>query len=106
MHVSFVGFDMETFDWSNLDQTATNETACREVRALTSWCQDNNLHLNISKTKELIVDYKKQQGEGLAPFSFSVSTVERVSSFRSLGVHVSEDMTWTHHTDSITKTAR
>ncbi|KAI3375811.1 hypothetical protein L3Q82_004093 [Scortum barcoo] len=32
-----------------------SETAYREeVRALTSWCQDNNLHLNVSKTKELI----------------------------------------------------
>ncbi|KAI3355125.1 hypothetical protein L3Q82_017989 [Scortum barcoo] len=35
------------------------ETAYREeVRALTSWCQDNNLHLNIGKTKELIVDFR------------------------------------------------
>lgn len=25
------------------------------VRALTSWCHDNDLHLNVSKTKELIV---------------------------------------------------
>ncbi|KAI3366907.1 hypothetical protein L3Q82_009551 [Scortum barcoo] len=32
--------------------------------------------------------------------------VERVSSFRFLGVHISEDLTWTHHTDFITKSAR
>jgi hypothetical protein len=34
------------------------ETAYREeeVRELAVWCQDNNLSLNVSKTKELIVD--------------------------------------------------
>ncbi|KAI3359959.1 hypothetical protein L3Q82_013840 [Scortum barcoo] len=40
--------------------TGDDETAYREeVRALTSWCQDNNLHLNVSKTKELIVDFRR-----------------------------------------------
>ena len=29
------------------------------VRDLAVWCQDNNLSLNVSKTKELIVDYRK-----------------------------------------------
>lgn len=40
--------------------TSDNEMAYREVvRVRTSWHQDNNLHLNVSKTKELIVDYRK-----------------------------------------------
>ncbi|KAF7640834.1 hypothetical protein LDENG_00010950, partial [Lucifuga dentata] len=39
--------------------TDNNETAYREeVKALNSWCQDNNLSLNVSKTKEMIVDYR------------------------------------------------
>jgi hypothetical protein len=41
--------------------TNNNETAYREeVRELAVWCQDNNLSLNMSKTKELIVDYRKR----------------------------------------------
>ena len=37
------------------------ETAYREeVCDLAVWCQDNNLSLNISKIKELIVDYRKR----------------------------------------------
>ncbi|KAI3375668.1 hypothetical protein L3Q82_003976 [Scortum barcoo] len=87
--------------------TSDNETAYREeVRALTSWCQDNNLHLNVSKTKELIVDFRRRQREEHAPLSINGTTVERVNSFRFLGVHISEDLTWTHHTDFITKSAR
>ncbi|XP_034095100.1 thymidine kinase, cytosolic isoform X2 [Gymnodraco acuticeps] len=80
--------------------TDGDETAYREeVENLTSWCQDNNLHLNVSKTKELIVDYRKQQREGHAPIAINGTTVERVSSFRFLGVHITEepDMDSSHH---------
>jgi hypothetical protein len=39
-----------------------NETAYREeVRDLAVWCEDNNVSLNVSKTKKLIVDYRKRQ---------------------------------------------
>jgi hypothetical protein len=41
--------------------TDSVETAYREkVRDLSVWCQDNNLSLNMSKKKELIVDYRKR----------------------------------------------
>ena len=44
--------------------TDNGETAYREeVRDLAMWCQDNNLSLNVSKTKELIVDYRKRRAE-------------------------------------------
>ena len=39
--------------------TDNDETAYREeVRDLAVWCQDNNLSLNMIKTKEMIVDYR------------------------------------------------
>ena len=42
--------------------TNNDETAYREeVRDLAVWCQDKNLSLNVSKTKELIVDYRKRR---------------------------------------------
>ena len=41
-----------------------DETAYREeVRDLAMWCQDNNLSLNVIKTKEMIVDYRKRRTE-------------------------------------------
>ena len=44
--------------------TNNDETAYREeVRALGVWCQENNLTLNVNKTKEMIVDFRKQQRE-------------------------------------------
>ena len=41
--------------------TNDDETAYREeVRDLAIWCQDNNLSLNVCKTKELIADDMKR----------------------------------------------
>ena len=44
---------------SNNDETAYME----EVRDLNVRCQDNNLSLNVIKTKEMVVDYRKRRTE-------------------------------------------
>ncbi|KAI3368085.1 hypothetical protein L3Q82_026903 [Scortum barcoo] len=70
---------------------------------LTSWCQDNNLHLNVSKTKGLIVDFRKRN----TPPSPSTGLWWRESAASgSSGFTSVKDLTWTHHTDFITKSAR
>ncbi len=50
-----------------------------EVERLTLWCQDNCLSLNVSKTKELIVDFRKRQKRPYTPLMISGTPVERVS---------------------------
>lgn len=42
-------------------------------------------------------------GGGHAPTYISDAEVERVSSFKCLGVHITEDLSWKLHTDTITK---
>ncbi len=78
---------------SNNDETAYLD----EVERLTSWCQDNCLSLNVSKTKELIVDFRKRHLRPYTPLMISGIPVERVSCFKYLGVNISEDLTWTTH---------
>ncbi len=77
-----------------------------EVERLTSWCQDNCLSLNVSKTKELIVDFRKRQQRPYTLLMISGTPVERVSSFKYLGVNISEDLTWTTHIQTQVKKAR
>ncbi len=77
-----------------------------EVERLTSWCQDNCLSLNVSKTKELIVDFRKRHLLPYTPLMISGTPVERVSSFKYLGVNISEDLTWTTHIQTQVKKAR
>ncbi len=48
--------------------TDNDETAYREeVSNLTKWCQENYLSLNIDKTKELVVDFRRQSREHTHP---------------------------------------
>ena len=68
--------------------TNDDETAYREeVRDLAGWCQDNNLSLNVGKTTELIVDYRKRRAEH-APIHIDGAVVERVDSCKYLSVHI------------------
>jgi hypothetical protein len=68
--------------------TDDDETAYREeVNDLAVWCQDNNLSLNVGKTKELIVDYRKRRCEH-APNPHQRAIVEWVGIFKFLGVHI------------------
>ncbi len=62
--------------------------------------------LNVSKTKELIVDFRKRQQRPYTPLMISGTPVERVSSFKYLGVNISEDLTWTPHIQTQVKKAR
>ncbi|KAK1790950.1 hypothetical protein P4O66_014792 [Electrophorus voltai] len=55
-----------------------------EIKHLENWCQENNLLLNVSKTKELIVNCSKKQERHYQPVRISGNTVERVDSFRRL----------------------
>ncbi len=76
-----------------------------EVERLTLWCQENCLSLNVSKTKELILDFRKRQQRPYTPLMISGTPVERVSSFKYLGVNISEDLTWTTHIQTQVKKA-
>ncbi len=85
--------------------TDNDETAYREeVSTQAKWCQENHLSLNIDKTKELVVDYRRQSREH-TPITIDKTPVERVNSFKFLGVHIIEDLTWSVHTDAVLKKA-
>ena len=74
--------------------TDNDEKAYREeVKDLAVWCQDNNLSINMIKTKEMIVDYKKKRNEH-APILIDRSVVEQVESLKFLGVHITNKLTW------------
>ena len=61
-----------------------NETACLdEVEVLSSWCKDNSLDLNVSNTKERLVDFRREkQRFHHTPLGIYTTLIERVSSYR------------------------
>ena len=72
----------------NNDETAYRE----EVKDLAVWCQDNNLSLNVIKTKEMIVGYRKRRTEHV-PILIDGAVVEQVESFKFLGDHITNKLT-------------
>ena len=69
------------------------------------WYQDNNLSLNVIKTKEMLVDRRKKRTEH-APILIDGAGVEQVESFKFLGVHITNKLTWSKHTKTVVKRAR
>ncbi|KAI5611468.1 gastrula zinc finger protein XlCGF28.1-like [Silurus asotus] len=83
-----------------------DESAYREeVQRLTAWCGANNLSLNVDKTKEMVVDFRRAQSDQ-SPLIIDGSSVEIVKSTKFLGVHLADNLTWSLNTSSITKKAQ
>ena len=71
-----------------------DESAYRDdVNHLVRWCASNDLVLNVSKTKEIVVDFRKSKS---VPSTLIVnnSEVEIVDSFKFLGIHITSNLSW------------
>ena len=66
------------------------------------WCQHNNLSFRVSKTTELIVDYRQLRAEH-APIQIDRAVVEEVKSLKFLSVHITKDLSWSTHINTVLK---
>ena len=66
---------------------------------------NNNMRLNPRKCKSMTVDCLHYNSCIPRPIAVSESDIEQVSTFKLLGVHLSEDLTWAVHYDYIVKKA-
>ncbi|KAL7861169.1 hypothetical protein AOLI_G00175180, partial [Acnodon oligacanthus] len=83
-----------------------DESAYREeVQRLTDRCGANSLSLNVDKTKEMVVDFRRVRSDHPPP-NITGSAVEIVRSTKFLGVHITENLTWSLNTNSIAKRAQ
>ena len=69
-----------------------------------SWCSANFLDLNVSKTKEMIIDFRRNQNKK-DPIHINDSEVDIVSSYKYLGVTIQDDLKWDTHVDMQLKKA-
>uniref|UniRef100_A0A8C4T3P3 Reverse transcriptase domain-containing protein n=1 Tax=Erpetoichthys calabaricus TaxID=27687 RepID=A0A8C4T3P3_ERPCA len=66
------------------------------------WCDSNHLHLNTNKTKELVVDFRRPRPL-LDPVIIRGDCVQRVQTYKYLGVQLDDKLDWTANTDSLCK---
>lgn len=71
------------------------ESAYRdEGQHLVTWCTNHNLVLNMQKAKEFIVDFRQIRSHAYTPIFTDRVIIEHVSSFKYLGMHITNDLTW------------
>ncbi|KAI5606381.1 gastrula zinc finger protein XlCGF28.1-like [Silurus asotus] len=82
--------------------TNNDETAYREeIQHLATWCNNNNLLLNTFKTKELIVDFRKEARGTHDTTHINGMAVKRNSSFKFLGIHILAGLSCNINTSSL-----
>ncbi|KAK3530554.1 hypothetical protein QTP86_027916 [Hemibagrus guttatus] len=71
---------------------------------LVEWCVESDLVLNTTKTKEIVVDYRRTQKP--PPLHINGAEVERVNDIKFLHLHITKDLTWTINTTYLVKKAQ
>ena len=69
----------------------------QEVKSFVDWCDVNHLVLNVSKTKEMIIDTQPEMTV------IKDKEVEREDTFKHLGVTLGSKLTWRQNTENVVK---
>ena len=77
-----------------------------DIDAISLWTSTNYLSLNPSKCKYMIISRKRQPPIPVTNLKVNCSDIERVSTFRYLGVWISSDLSWSTQVTSICKNTR
>ena len=98
--------------WKYVDDTSVSE--CVEpssasnlqevVNYISTWTNNNNMKLNISKCKELIIDFSKDK-RIFPSLQIADNYINRVESAGILGITLQSNMKWNVHVENIIKKA-
>ncbi|KAK2182508.1 hypothetical protein NP493_352g03041 [Ridgeia piscesae] len=83
-----------------LNDFASYQSYLSSVVRFSSWC--NFLHLNVSKTKEMCIDFRRNRTV-ISPIVINGEPVEQVDSFKYLGVILDEKLSFTEHVTAVQK---
>ena len=89
-------------DSALVDLSDSDDVYFNEINKLTCWCEKNYLTLNVNKTKELLIDFRKKPSQ-VPALKINGDTVERVIQYKYLGTIVDRDLNFNANTDSLNK---
>ena len=81
------------------DEDATYHT---QTENFVNWCGKNYLYLNVSKTKEMCIDFRKNQ-RCPKPVYIKGEAVERVNTYKYLGVVFVSKLNWKENINTVLK---
>ena len=73
-----------------------------QIHDFVNYCSNNFLELNVKKTKEMVIDYRKSNNVP-SVVSINGSMVERVDTYRYLGVVIDNRLSWHEHVEALSK---
>ena len=71
-----------------------------EVHNFVSWCKDNFLSVNVTKTKELVIDFRIIKNP-FVPLEIESKIVECVESYKYLGMTLDNELNWHLHISTL-----
>ena len=74
----------------------------KEVNSFVSWCTEHFLLLNIKKTKELVIDFRRKK-EDIKPLEIEGEKEDIVNSYKYLGITINDKLDWSDHVDITNK---
>ena len=74
----------------------------KQIENCMNWCAKNYLYLNVSKTKEMCVDFRKNQ-RCSKPVYIKGDAVERVQTYKYFGVVFDSKLNWKQNINSVLK---
>ena len=76
-----------------------------DLEKIQNWLHSKKLILNVKKTKYAIIGSRYKLNNLNHDFIWSVDNreIERVTSYKCLGVEIDETLSWRNHTDSLCK---
>ena len=98
--------------WKFVDDTSVSEVINKGeqgkmqslVNVINTWCTDNDMKLNQSKCKDMIISFAKDRPK-LDPIFVNNHELVPVSSVKVLGTYISADMKWNTHISYIVSKA-
>lgn len=66
-------------------------------------CTENNILLNFSKTKEQIVDLRKERSKDTHPCLLTWAELKQVNSFRFQWIKITKNLLWPSHSTTLVK---
>ena len=89
-------------DTALVDLSDNDAIYFNEVSRFNAWCKDNFLDLNVSKTKEMVIDFRKH-GVNVPDLYIDGVKVERVSEYKYLGTVLDEKLNFSSNTKLLQK---
>lgn len=75
------------------------------VESFYQWCKTNYLLLNVKKTKELIIDFRRNNTQPVCPILINNKKVDIVNEAKYLGITIDSQLNWHSHVTNIFKKA-